>query len=86
MTALGEDKMTYEAALSTANATGDPLACNALGYAYYEGKGTKKDKKQALYWFQRSADKGNITGQYHVGLIYDVGKNYQKLSNLIGSI
>lgn len=38
---------------------GDPLAEFYLGEMYQEGLGTKADLEQALFWYKRSAAKGN---------------------------
>lgn len=38
---------------------GDPLAEFYLGEMYQEGLGTKADLEQALFWYKRSAGKGN---------------------------
>jgi TPR repeat protein len=38
---------------------GDPDAQYALGYAFYEGLGVSKDRMQAYFWIQESAQQGN---------------------------
>lgn len=38
---------------------GDPDAQYALGYALYEGLGVPKDRMQAYFWIQESAQQGN---------------------------
>ncbi|MHB1240680.1 MAG: tetratricopeptide repeat protein [Gammaproteobacteria bacterium] len=38
---------------------GNPDAEYTLGYLYYYGYGTNKDKDKALYWIRRAAEQGN---------------------------
>ena len=41
---------------------------------YYQGwNGYASDKSEAFKWFRKSADQGNFTAQYMLGLIYSTG-------------
>jgi len=44
-----------------------------LGYMYEEGFGVIQDYKEALKWYQKSADQGNAVGQNNLGLLYAKG-------------
>jgi TPR repeat protein len=37
---------------------------------YIAGEGVKRDFQQALHWFLKSADQGDVPAAYNVGLIY----------------
>jgi TPR repeat protein len=41
---------------------------------YYFGKGTLTDKKQAFYWYEKSAKQGSAIAQYNLGVIYFIGE------------
>ena len=58
-----------------------------LGRLYYYGeRGVKKDYAEAVKWFQKAVDKGNVFGKYCLGICYDEGngmeKNYTKAYSL----
>jgi TPR repeat protein len=44
------------------------------GIRYYKGDGQARDYKQAIYWFTKSAEKGNATAQATLGYIYHKGE------------
>ena len=52
---------------------GDASAQNGLGIAYAEGKGVRRDQKQAVYWFRKSAAQGDSAGTCNLGLHYGKG-------------
>jgi TPR repeat protein len=37
---------------------------------YDHGEGTLTDKKQAFYWYKKSAEQGNAEAQYNLGNMY----------------
>lgn len=45
---------------------------------YYNGKGTKKNIKEALKWLQIAADNGESDAQYLLAKFYWEGKNLPK--------
>ena len=53
-----------------------------LASMYYEGQGTPKNYKKALYWLEKSAKQGHARPQYRLGIMYYEGqgtpKNYKK--------
>ncbi len=50
---------------------GHAKAQDALGRAYYQGVGVRKDSKKAVYWFKQSAEQGLPVAQYNLGSIYE---------------
>jgi TPR repeat protein len=45
---------------------GNADAQNNLGAVYANNKGTLKDAKQAVYWYQKAADQGQAKAQYNL--------------------
>jgi TPR repeat protein len=45
---------------------------------YNNGKGTLTDKKQAFYWYKKSAEQGNAEAQYNLGTLYFNGEGTLK--------
>lgn len=41
-----------------------------LGYCYAEGLGTKQSDADAVKWYRKAADNGNVTGQYNMGVVH----------------
>ena len=51
----------------------------SLGYNYYNGQnGKPKDYAQAVYWYDRGAQKGNAASQCNLGFCYERGEGVQK--------
>ena len=46
------------------------ISCCIIGYCYYNGFYLKKDEKEAMSFFRKSADFGYVLVQYNLGLIY----------------
>lgn len=57
-------------ALRIAAEQGDTKAQMTLGDYYKKGKGVKKDKEQALYWYGRAAEQGDAENQFNLGMQY----------------
>jgi len=57
---------------------GDAEAINAVAAMYENGKGTRKDVMLAFRHYERSANLGNVSGQFHLGRLYDEGVNGAK--------
>jgi uncharacterized protein len=51
---------------------GDVKAQERLGWMFKAGEGTPKDDVQALAWFRKAADQGNIPSQTELGRISSV--------------
>ena len=66
-------KKWFEEYLIIAEETSYPLAECQVGYAYFEGIGTKKNLEKALYWTTRAAEHGDRDGQYNLAWIYEEG-------------
>ena len=50
----------------------------ALGLMYYKGAGVKRDPKEAVAYFRRSAVQGHAGAQYNMGLMRLCGKGVKK--------
>ena len=46
---------------------------NRIGVFYDNGSGVPEDDAEAVYWYQRAADLGNLDGQNNLGYMYEVG-------------
>lgn len=49
---------------------GDPNAMFELGVCYYQGKYTAYDPYQACNWWTEAANRGHVSAQYNLGLLY----------------
>lgn len=41
-----------------------------LAIMLYEGKGVPRDKGEAIYWLLQSAEQGDVSAQYNLGVLY----------------
>lgn len=59
---------------------GDAAAQVQVGETYAEGKGVARDPRQAVEWFTKAADKGNIGAELHLAVLYrdGAGKNFPR--------
>jgi len=48
--------------------SGDVLAQSTLGNAYHLGKGVPKDEAEAIRWWQKAAEKGDLGAQMNLGI------------------
>ena len=53
---------------------GDSYAQFKLGVAYSKGLGVPRDFKQAVYWYQKAAEKRFTNAQLNLGLMYEKGQ------------
>lgn len=44
-----------------------------LGMCYLNGEGVTKDKEQAVYWYTKAAEQGNVDAQKKLGFCYEYG-------------
>jgi hypothetical protein len=58
--------------LAKANA-GDAAAEVQVGESYAAGKGVQVDPKQAVFWYKKAANQGNISGEVHLAALYRDG-------------
>ena len=56
------DKIIFKETRKKA-ASGDPEAQFMLGYLYEMGKGGHKDEKEAVKWYRKAAEQGNVAGK-----------------------
>ena len=70
----------YQKKIDKARA-GDAGAQADVGYAYETGDGVAKDINQAVYWYRKSAENGNMYGQANLGYWYYQGQGVAKDDN-----
>lgn len=58
--------------------SGDAIAQNNLGDAYYYGNEVDQDFGKALEWFKKAAAKGNADALFSVGYMYDYGEGTEE--------
>lgn len=85
----GDEKKAFNILLAKAK-EGIPEAQARVGLNYQIGWGVKKDKRQALKWFQRAAEKGNLSAHLRLGEFYfsgapeiGISQNYSKAADLL---
>lgn len=64
----------FPAEIREAAQKGDAEAQGSIATAYYFGRGIEKDLSQALGWFHRAAEQGNVQAQYNLGLMLQNGE------------
>lgn len=52
---------------------GSPEAMEAVGLAFYMGRGAPADATQAADWFRQAGDRGAVAAQYILGTLYEKG-------------
>ena len=57
---------------------GHALAQHTLGRCYKNGKGVKRDFREAVKWWQKAADQGNAGAQNNLGMCYYKGEGVEK--------
>ena len=62
------------AALRTQAEQGDPVALNALGAAYVNGRGVAQNYAEAVRLYSLSADKGSAVAQFNLGTMAEAGQ------------
>lgn len=58
--------------------SGEAEAQNALGEAYYDGKGVTENLTEAVKWFTKAAEQENAKAQYNLGICYYYGYGVYK--------
>jgi uncharacterized protein len=53
---------------------GAPEAMEAVGLAFYMGRGVPADAAQAADWFRQAGDRGAVAAQYILGTMYEKGE------------
>lgn len=53
---------------------GDAEAQNIIGEYYLDGTGVEQDEEKAVYWFEKSAQKGCSLAMFHLGECYYKGR------------
>jgi TPR repeat protein len=51
---------------------------NHLGFAYERGKGVARDPVEAVRWYQKAAEAGNVYAMNNLGLAYRNGVGVAK--------
>ena len=58
---------------------GDADAQFNLGVMYYQGLGVEQDLKEAVKWYQKAADQGDVAmAQFNLGVMYEKGKGVEQ--------
>lgn len=58
---------------------GNPKAMGRIGSLYRDGKGgVEQDYAEAMRWYRMAAEKGDVNGQYNLGLMYATGDGVEK--------
>ncbi len=53
---------------------GHAKAMIRLGHCHQTGTGTYRSRKQALMWYKKSVEAGNLSAQYQIGFMYETGE------------
>jgi TPR repeat protein len=48
------------------------------GLKYYEGNGVEKNYAEAIRWFKKSAENGNVVAMENIGYMYEIGNGVQQ--------
>lgn len=70
----GDYATAFPACQRIAQTNAEPTIAFALGRMYQEGRGTGKDPKEALKWYQRAAERGLVAAQYNLAGMYKKGE------------
>jgi TPR repeat protein len=57
---------------------GSMQAQYALGGAYYNGNGTKRNPSEGAKWLQKAAEQGHIAAQCDLGVMYQKGEGVEQ--------
>ena len=57
---------------------GDAAMMDFVGVCYQQGLGVEKDSAKEYLWFLRSAESGDLNGQYHLGLYLENRQRYEE--------
>ena len=49
-----------------------------LGFMYHQGQGVEQDLKEAVKWYQKAADQGQVNAQYTLGWMYANGRGVEQ--------
>ena len=49
-------------------------SCHSLGDLYASGLGVKQDDKQAVHWYYKAAEQGDVEARYKLGNMYSSGR------------
>ena len=60
---------------------GNVSAQNILGNCYYYGDGVKQDHNQAIYWYQKAAEKDDKTARINLAKLYAHLHNYKAVQD-----
>lgn len=68
-------KLLHKAAI---NGKSSPESERVIAQAFIQGVGTYKDYKEALHWYQQSADHGDSEAQNTLGYMYYIGNGVEQ--------
>ncbi len=61
---------------------GEPEAVFLMGTAYAEGLGVDTDPEEAVVWYRRAGDLGNVLAQHNMGNVYAAGTGVPQSDSL----
>ena len=68
--------------IQTLAKNGDMFAQKIMGHYYYNGHFVEQDNRNAIEWWEKSAEQGDAVSQYNCGVMYDNGlgveQSYEK--------
>lgn len=68
-------KKDFARAMKDFKADGSKNSCYNIGIMYYKGEGVKQDRREAVQWFRKAADLGDMNAQFTMGMLYDKGED-----------
>ena len=58
---------------ASSTSTHDTFAASSLGLLYQRGQGVKQDYAQAIEWYRKAADKGDVAASLNLAPLYAKG-------------
>ena len=55
-----------------------PPHSTTLAVMYYNGDGVVQDYREAVKWYTKAAQQGDVNAQYNLGVMYDKGEGVEK--------
>jgi TPR repeat protein len=68
-------KRDFGRAMKEFKADGSGEACYNIALMHYKGEGVKANRGEAVKWFRKAAEKGNMQSQFVMGTMYDKGED-----------
>jgi serine/threonine protein kinase len=76
---IGNHSLVYSVAVKLLSVMPDyPRALGLTGLCYAKGQGITKDATQAVIWFRKAAEQGDVKAQNNLGVCYEEGEGVIK--------